>query len=1130
MSYSLNVLAELRDLIRDDIRRNGKKLYQPNINRLIINNKPTKKLIAFNRRMINEDKTISYILPDKIYKKKTGELKRNIKKNNKFIKNPKIDSKKLLGDTILKQNNPLKNRTKKSYFDKVKKDIEIELKKKKKFSYNIDLTKTNFRTILKYLYEIKNKNKNFLPLGLSPSGEIIGFSDSNLKKLKNYDLLESNEGRDRAGSDLDFIFDAIKTKNFRIDFFKRRTDTNTRNNGAFFKYYHNLKNMNFDKYAIYNSKPKNYNDNCLYIALKQGGLEENKLNKLKSLMLDTMNMPLSRFNQIANTLDIYITVKKLKKCQIKSEILHYGISTNPEYKICLIDEHYFIWDDTNITYYALNNYEDIKDVEDYNKIYKKISNKDKSKSLYKKNNNRFVDSFTLVSLLLKNKDKLLRFISMDDIAASPYYNKFIDNDNLEYNEKTDLKVNEYKEKENNYYTIFFDFETITAAEVHIPYLCCSITEDGEEMSFIENNAKKFIEYLKNKFIDNDYDDKGILQNVLLIAHNLRYDFTFIQKYLSNIQPVLKGNSLMGGNALIYCGKCEKTGISKYIKLTFQDSNALIPMKLEKFGETFKLEQAKELLPYDIYTKENVEKRYIKLEECFKSVHIDTKEKKQLFLDNIKKWNLKYGNKIDIIEYSRRYCEIDCKVLKDGYLKYREWIREITGIDIKNYCSIASVGLDYLIKEGCFKGCYSLAGTPQQFIQQFVVGGRCMTADNKKWKISNKKLSDVDAISLYPSSMYRMNGFLKGKPKIINNYQKNFKFLNNQSGYFVKVKCLNNPTKNLDFPLLSYKNDKGIRDFSNETKDKIFYLDKTTYEDCKEFQGLNFKVICGYYYNEGYNDKINSVIKHLFTKRKEMKKIGNPIQTVYKQLMNSCYGKCLLKPIEHNIKIVKESEWEKYLSRSYNFIKTAIKSDNIYIVKEQKCINEHFNNVYAGVEILSMSKRIMNEVMVLAENNNMKIFYQDTDSMHLFEKDVEILSDLFKKKYNKELIGDDMGQFHVDFELKNCKDICATSSIFLAKKIYIDELQGFDKDTGKLKKDYHIRMKGVSKSAILNYTENNKNIKPMKIYEKLYNNKTLKFNLLSDKKAVKFKYTKDWNVCSLSEFNRKIKINNIKGVY
>jgi hypothetical protein len=58
--------------------------------------------------------------------------------------------------------------------------------------------------------------------------------------------------------------------------------------------------------------------------------------------------------------------------------------------------------------------------------------------------------------------------------------------------------------------------------------------------------------------------------------------------------------------------------------------------------------------------------------------------------------------IDIIKYSKKYCEMDCKVLKDGYDTFRSWIKEVCDLDIVNYCSIASLSMDYLIKEGCFR--------------------------------------------------------------------------------------------------------------------------------------------------------------------------------------------------------------------------------------------------------------------------------------------------------------------------------------------------------------------------------------------------------------------------------------------
>jgi hypothetical protein len=83
------------------------------------------------------------------------------------------------------------------------------------------------------------------------------------------------------------------------------------------------------------------------------------------------------------------------------------------------------------------------------------------------------------------------------------------------------------------------------------------------------------------------------------------------------------------------------------------------------------------------------------------------------------------------------------------------------------------------------------------------------------------------------------------------------------------------------------------------------------------------------------------------------------------------------------------------------------------VDEIKNINKHFNLAHFGVNVLSMSKRIMNEVFCLAEDNGIEMFYQDTDSCHMLFDDVSRLTELFKGKYGRELIGKNLGQFHSD---------------------------------------------------------------------------------------------------------------------
>ena len=61
---------------------------------------------------------------------------------------------------------------------------------------------------------------------------------------------------------------------------------------------------------------------------------------------------------------------------------------------------------------------------------------------------------------------------------------------------------------------------------------------------------------------------------------------------------------------------------------------------------------------------------------------------------------------------------------------------------------------------------------------------------------------------------------------------------------------------------------------------------------------------------------------------------------------------------------------------------------------------HFNYVPCGVEILPMSKRIMNKVFDISNDCGVKIYYQDTDSFHLNYDDVDkIVKSISKNKTN-----------------------------------------------------------------------------------------------------------------------------------
>ena len=220
----------------------------------------------------------------------------------------------------------------------------------------------------------------------------------------------------------------------------------------------------------------------------------------------------------------------------------------------------------------------------------------------------------------------------------------------------------------------------------------------------------------------------------------------------------------------------------------------------------------------------------------------------------------------------------------------------------------------------------------------------------------------------------------------------------------------------DISPCSQKNEYGVRVSRNDLINEEIYIDKAGLEDAVDFQDAQFDVIEGCYFNDGFNDTINHVIEDLYDRRKELKTQKNPAEQAFKLFMNSMYGIKLINPIDTDNKVIPYFEWDDYVSKYYNFIKEVVKVGGKYYVKQIKPIINHFNYVHIGCEILSTSKRIMNEVMCLAEDLNLNMFYQDTDSIHIVYEDVEVLAKAFEEKYNKTLQGEDMGQFHIDFDI------------------------------------------------------------------------------------------------------------------
>lgn len=1101
--------------------------------------------------------------------------KKLVNKSTYFTKGNKLRAKySKKNDIIIVNNTIVENVVKR---EKASDIFMPKLKRKIRYAENNDnnidipITIDNINRDVKRLLKVLRVATHNYSISIVDNNGIkkyFGINYDSLNRLSGYletgTLMSSSE----LTSDKE-IAEAILTNNKFELLVRGKRGKNQQNGGSFFPYTHKLKKVDLTRYAVFTKEQHDEDDgkydvNCLCYALERAGYDTTPV----QCLVRNRTIPQKEFKHVAELLDIHLTIRFVKDEKKK---LHFGDKTKTPIEIGNIFNHYFLIEKTNYTSYSINNYDNIKDIDDFNKI---VNNKNV------KRKDKFISSYLLIKILYNTPSMLEELEYNNMIYKTCFHNEVKHFGSLKYNEKVNTNKVKFTENESNIIdTYYFDFETITGRNDkrkinHKPY--CVYSDKHKNGFFGPTCGKQFLENIVEKYGVSVYpkndEEKEKYKNMInrktnirLIAHNAGYDYRFLIEHLkfdTRNQPLEKGNSLLTAKFTSYYN-------NKVLSFEIRDSLKMINMGLGKFGKTFNLKVEKQMMPYSLYTEENVEKRYIHINECLENEEL--KGKKELFLENCKKSNCLNGDMVDILKYAGWYCYLDCITLKQGYEKFSGLVKEATGQNIENYLTLASLADGYLKLKGCYDDVFSISGVPRHFIQKCVVGGRCMTAENKKIiKLGSKKykdyetgngtekikISDFDAVSLYPSAMNRMDGFLKGVPKIIDNFEY---VKNNSDGYFIEIKVLS-VGKDYKFPCASYMTDKGIRNFTNDLVGRTIYLDKTGLEDLVNFQDVKYEFIKGYHYDEGRNSTIKETIKYVFEQRLKYKDMTyvykndelvkefktkkeyckseyfenkeydviytNALQMVFKELMNSSYGKSYMKPIETEKRYIHKDDLDKTFERHSNNIKVATELFNGEHIKIDmiKNIDEHFNCVHVGVEILSMSKRIMYEVMSIAEDNKFNMYITDTDSIHIDTNKVEPLSELFKKKYNRELIGKGMGQFHTDFDLEgSCGEIYAIDCVFLGKKCYCDKLKSVDK-FGKDIYGYHIRMKGVPVGSIIYKANTDYGGDVIELYKDLYEGKAILFDLLVNadgSKKCRFEFKKDMTIENKDEFFRKI---------
>ena len=906
--------------------------------------------------------------------------------------------------------------------------------------------------------------------------------------------------------------------------------------------------------------------NCLvYALLKSNQFSREVLDSIKSICY-TRIVSRKAVNELGIKYKIRFTITKWEKDNNRwghPQVIGCKEGYQYDIKLGLIRKHYFLDEEIKgVTSYYLRN---AKIINNYCLDHKK-SIIEWGKKVYRKNGKYFIidesrahtTSRELIIIIDQMYSKQLTFddrgVMQTDLHR--YVTNHIEKLAVLNEECKPIKAKEAKTVEANPYIFYADCEAdVVTSEKHVAY-CVSVMQRGsnEAYSFVgENCISQLFDFLPDKSI--------------VYFHNLGYDSRLMSGV--NILSAIDKNAKVMQQSVSWKGKT--------IKL--KDSFSILSMPLRKFPATFQLETGeKEMFPYNYYTLDRLKSNRGVIADAGKD---EINWNQEQFESNLDRLNLRLDGKyFDMIRYAVFYCEQDVRILKEGFDRFRELtLQAPIQMDVDEYISApsianafftkhiytienpdTSIGQDYI---------YTYSGVTRAFIQQAIYGGRCMTRDNEKWHVTDT-LNDFDAVSLYPSAMKRL--FVQqGKPVLLNSTECSTEYLLSHtahadcqptmekpiSSYIVEIE-ITKVSIPRHFPLIVFKDPETKTNRNINQVGVHMTVDNIMLEDLVQYQGIECKVIRGIKWTGLKDFKIRQVIQELHEYRAKYKAEHNPMQEIIKLIMNSAYGKCIQKPIDSDIvykqvqtckkyyrkmdksgnetplskkrfseaeKIEKDEQGNEYIYlqkcpaqafmlKNHAKIKAAYDVDNnLVAIVVNKQIEDFSTNTLIGVQILSMSKRLMNEVMCTAEDNNIPIYYQDTDSMHIQNDLIPLLAEKYKERFCRDLIGKNLGQFHNDFDELSGNPV-SVESYFLAKKAYIDKLVNEKNESA-----FHIRMKGIDLASIQLQVDRLFDGDPMKLYQHLYDGKSLTFNLLETKP--RFKMNKDRTVSNVMNFTRKI---------
>lgn len=848
----------------------------------------------------------------------------------------------------------------------------------------------------------------------------------------------------------------------------------------------NTTDIPLEMYQIYrvDTIPKK-REQCLIQSLIQSGVSNGLIEDIKSSYIDNkdesfdISIKRTDLKKISGIIDKNIDIHRYDDKQKREITQKIGESQNGTIHIAMYNDHYFVYKPTIYTSFSIENYNDVKDEEDFNEITRK---KDNGK-FYKDKNRSKLSSLKLVVLLEKGG----HFTKNADFSQFPEASKHVEIRDIDYldNIKNEQRPHTTKIASKDY----IDLSTVWACDTET---YTNVTDDNpnghHKLAMIGAYNLELKEYHQFCVADEWSDDEEYKTNncvkrwldkitdngkkdARVYFHNLKYDKGILIPYLYVMDKCEKDGQVYSINA-----------VHNKRKVEMQDSMKYFNGKLANMPKTFNLPKElhkKEAIAYKYYTPENYNKM-IPTKEYRKLL---TKKDQLIFDEEVKPYISPKGGLFNPWEYYKTYLQLDCLVLGEGLKEFNNILLKITDkkVSIFDKLTISSFSDFTLNINEVYKGVYEVRGNIRSFIDKSVKGGRVNCNSKFVKKAIRGKIADYDGVSLYPSAMVRLcrpksQGGIGGLPVgMATRFNKDELHTWSDKIFSILHIHITKIGKKQGMPFIQYKDSKGISQYTNKVKHmpkEGIYLNSIDLEDYINFCEIEYEIVDGIYWNEGTNDKMKEIIEKFFNARLKAKSEKNDsLQEVLKLILNSAYGKTGTRKTFEKSKIKKTDDvCANYIYNNFNTI-----SEISYLNKSQteiveQCIDDSYNRNHIASAILSMARRIMNEVFDTANDNDIPIYYTDTDSMHLDYDKVPLLEQKFKERYGRELTGEGLGQFHIDFTMKDpvtnkkLNDVHSEFFICLGKKCYLDVLKGTD-DKGVVHTDYHVRMKGVSTAGL-----------------------------------------------------------------